>query len=67
MALVNGEVSSTRNGGRTSRLDSRSGSSRGRVKNDPFKSGSDGRQESFSRRDFHSFLPLVAGIRGENE
>ena len=29
--------------------------------------GLDRRQESLSRRDFHSFSPLVAATRGENE
>ena len=33
----------------------------------PLKPGSDGRQESLSRRDFHSFSPLIAVTRGENE
>ena len=33
----------------------------------PFMPGSDGRQESLSRRDFHSFSPLIAATRGENE
>ena len=39
----------------------------GTVELNSLMPGSDGRQESFSRRDFHSFSFLVAAARGENE
>ena len=35
--------------------------------NDSFMPGSDGRQESLARRYFHSFSPLIAVTRWENE